>query len=190
MEKTRLINEFVRERDALSDDQRPSIATLLFDGQESQIRVGPNLIGTAPLCDIRLTELGVSSIHAVILATCESAILVDLWATNQTIINNQQCDPAVRYNIQHSTPILFGPTPCTFLLNMNPHPIQTWFNSIASQNEQSVIAKQLTDLQQLGFNCLKTLCLSATETQDLESDNENSQSCSIQLDQPIPGNNE
>jgi len=67
----------------------PALITMRGDieGQVFRLRIGRQLIGRRPECDIRLRERAVSGIHAEVVRSATGVTIKDLESTNGTLVN-------------------------------------------------------------------------------------------------------
>jgi diguanylate cyclase (GGDEF)-like protein len=67
----------------------PALITMRGDieGQVFRLRIGRQLIGRRPECDIRLRERAVSGIHAEVVRSANGVTIKDLASTNGTLVN-------------------------------------------------------------------------------------------------------
>jgi pSer/pThr/pTyr-binding forkhead associated (FHA) protein len=78
-----------------------------------QIRVGrPDTVsGILPelnLADDDAAEMGVSRMHAVIQASNQGLVIIDLGSTNGTLLNNSPLSPQLPYPLRNGDEIRFG----------------------------------------------------------------------------------
>lgn len=78
-----------------------------------QIRVGrpDSVSGILPelnLADDSAAEMGVSRMHAIIQASNQGLVLIDLGSTNGTLLNNSPLSPQLPYPLKNGDEIRFG----------------------------------------------------------------------------------
>jgi diguanylate cyclase (GGDEF)-like protein len=74
----------------------PALITMRGDieGQVFRLRLGRQLIGRRPECDIRLRERAVSGIHAEVIRSASGVVIRDLASTNGTLVNGARIGDA------------------------------------------------------------------------------------------------
>jgi diguanylate cyclase (GGDEF)-like protein len=89
--KTTEIITTPRDGEVLGRSRISEPALILLEGempgQVFRIRLGRQIIGRRPECEIRLRERAVSGIHAEVLRDASSVVINDLASTNGTLVN-------------------------------------------------------------------------------------------------------
>lgn len=115
--KTRVLQEEVAEQKKL-----PVVGWLValngkHKGEDFRIREGKNVVGSAPNCDIVLTDEHVSSRHAsinyIVRGDERVFVLHDLDSTNGTFLNDSE-EPVYHEELVDNDTITFGTTKCKF----------------------------------------------------------------------------
>lgn len=64
-------------------------------GQVFRLRIGRQIIGRRPECDIRLRERAVSGIHAEVIREEDAVVVADLASTNGTVVNGARIEKPI-----------------------------------------------------------------------------------------------
>ncbi len=115
--KTRVLQEEVAEQKKLPVVGWLVALTGKHKGEDFRIREGKNVVGSAPTCDIVLTDEHVSSRHAsinyIVRGDERVFVLHDLDSTNGTYLNDSE-EPVYHEELVDNDTITFGTTKCKF----------------------------------------------------------------------------